>query len=308
MLTSPQLQPLLTLFQTHYPMSSLCSELLTIHQGQYVVRSIVQSAGMTLATALAAAADVETAEDHAKIRVLEALGLANKTASSFTNPSPAITVKSSMPDLKADTPQPIAHASAGLNNPQADKQFSPSSIKGLDTGLTGMKEGDLNQVPHLPPERPMPYSASLSPIPESASASAEPIDPSALRSELPPTIDVSSSVSTSLATMSTSPTLELPTAVETAKPSKSEKLGKRKAESFEIPPASITPSHEQSDRSEEIMKIGIEMKRLGWSTEQGREYLKRTYGKRSRQELDDAELLDFLHYLELQPAPLQTPF
>lgn len=56
------------------------------------------------------------------------------------------------------------------------------------------------------------------------------------------------------------------------------------------------------------MKIGIEMKRLGWSTEQGREYLKRTYGKRSRQELNDAELLDFLRYLETQPSPMQTPF
>lgn len=86
---------------------------------------------------------------------------------------------------------------------------------------------------------------------------------------------------------------------------KSEKaVSKRKSEPM-VEPVVSTAS---VDRSQEVMRIGIEMKRLGWSTEQGREYLKRTYGKRSRQELDDAELLDFLHYLESQPSTLQAPF
>ncbi|QYO67858.1 hypothetical protein [Leptolyngbya sp. 7M] len=86
------------------------------------------------------------------------------------------------------------------------------------------------------------------------------------------------------------------------------KTDKKKPEYLQADESMVPPPQNTSDRSEEIMKIGIEMKRLGWSTEQGREYLKRTYGKRSRQELDDAELLDFLHYLEGQPSPLQTPF
>jgi hypothetical protein len=101
-------------------------------------------------------------------------------------------------------------------------------------------------------------------------------------------------------------TVELPK--DTPKPSaKPEKVSKRK-ESSEVQTTPTPSSPELGDRSEEIMKIGIEMKRLGWSMEQGREYLKRTYGKRSRQELDDAELLDFLHYLEKQLSPVQTPF
>jgi hypothetical protein len=81
------------------------------------------------------------------------------------------------------------------------------------------------------------------------------------------------------------------------------KTTKRKTEPIEAP----QPSGE-ADRSEEIAKIGLEMKRLGWTTEQGRNYLKRTYGKRSRQELDDAELIDFLRYLEFQPSPSESPF
>jgi hypothetical protein len=40
---------------------------------------------------------------------------------------------------------------------------------------------------------------------------------------------------------------------------------------------------------------------LNWTTEQGREYLQQRYQKRSRQQLTDAELLDFIDYLKLQP-------
>lgn len=43
---------------------------------------------------------------------------------------------------------------------------------------------------------------------------------------------------------------------------------------------------------------------LNWTTEQGREYLQQTYQKRSRQQLNDAELLDFIDYLKLQPQRL----
>ena len=43
--------------------------------------------------------------------------------------------------------------------------------------------------------------------------------------------------------------------------------------------------------------INIEMKRLGWTKEQGRNYLKKKYGKRSRLHLRDEELLDCLSRL-----------
>lgn len=35
------------------------------------------------------------------------------------------------------------------------------------------------------------------------------------------------------------------------------------------------------------------LKQLGWNPEQGRRYLQQKYGKRSRQELNDKELVDF---------------
>ena len=55
--------------------------------------------------------------------------------------------------------------------------------------------------------------------------------------------------------------------------------------------------------SEVIAQIDIEMQLRGWTTVQGREYLKKTYGKRSRTLLTEVELLDFLQYLESLPTP-----
>jgi hypothetical protein len=52
---------------------------------------------------------------------------------------------------------------------------------------------------------------------------------------------------------------------------------------------------------EVIAQIDVEMRRLGWTIDQGREHLKKTYGKRGRTLLTEVELLEFLQYLESQP-------
>jgi hypothetical protein len=69
-------------------------------------------------------------------------------------------------------------------------------------------------------------------------------------------------------------------------------------------PETRSPSDTSSnfDLSEVIAQIDVEMKRVGWTKRQGREYLKSTYGKATRPELDTDELFDFLHYLQAQPA------
>ncbi|MDZ7964017.1 MAG: hypothetical protein RM368_03430 [Nostoc sp. DedSLP03] len=53
--------------------------------------------------------------------------------------------------------------------------------------------------------------------------------------------------------------------------------------------------------SEVIAQTNVEMQRLGWTIDQGREHLIKNYGKRSRTLLTQLELLDFLQYLESQP-------
>ena len=62
------------------------------------------------------------------------------------------------------------------------------------------------------------------------------------------------------------------------------------------------------DLSEVIAQTDVELKRLGWTHVQGRRYLEKTYSKRSRQHLTDAELIEFLDYLTAQPARGKTAF
>ena len=61
----------------------------------------------------------------------------------------------------------------------------------------------------------------------------------------------------------------------------------------------------EMDFNEIKQKTDIEIKRLGWTKDDGREFLKSRYGKRSRLHLTDQQLLEFLSYLEQQPTPVK---
>lgn len=67
----------------------------------------------------------------------------------------------------------------------------------------------------------------------------------------------------------------------------------------------ITTRMSSENLSQVLAKMtDVEMQRLGWTSEQGREYRIKTYGKRSRTLLTDEELHEFLKYLQSQPDPL----
>lgn len=74
------------------------------------------------------------------------------------------------------------------------------------------------------------------------------------------------------------------------------------------PPSKEPPRSEPVDFSDEIAQTTVEMKRLGWDDSKGRACLLERYGKRSRQQLSDGELLDFLEFLQEQPSPGEPAF
>ncbi len=83
-----------------------------------------------------------------------------------------------------------------------------------------------------------------------------------------------------------------------------------------IPDASVTAqtttkrtrkTTQPKDNSDDIAKIAVEMERLQWTIEQGRDYLFKTYGQKSRHTLSDDQLRDFRLYLESQPTPVDDP-
>lgn len=62
--------------------------------------------------------------------------------------------------------------------------------------------------------------------------------------------------------------------------------------------------NEPINLSDVIAQTDVEIERLGWTPEQGKDYLVKTYGKRGRSLLSEEELRNFLTYLKSQPDPV----
>ncbi|NJK35495.1 MAG: hypothetical protein HC919_11395 [Oscillatoriales cyanobacterium SM2_2_1] len=68
-------------------------------------------------------------------------------------------------------------------------------------------------------------------------------------------------------------------------------------------PETIPTANEPLDLSELIAMTDVEIERLGWTPEQGRKHLQKTFNKQSRQRLTPQELKLFLDHLKSQPTP-----
>ncbi len=118
-------------------------------------------------------------------------------------------------------------------------------------------------------------------------------------------------------------TLELPQTVNPAKPEKTttkspdskslEKIAeKRKSvepslEVAELPIMSKTePPESPMDLSDLISQTAVQMQRVGWNQDKGKEYLMKNFRKTSRQQLTAKELHQFLSHLKSLPTYLET--
>ncbi len=99
------------------------------------------------------------------------------------------------------------------------------------------------------------------------------------------------------------PERDLPSSSRPSKPPKSSKTKPIPDEPAPLPPPEPVASlAEPDDLSNLIAMTDIEMDRIGWTKQQGRDYLKETYKKSTRQRLDVNELMDFLNYLRALPS------
>ncbi len=86
--------------------------------------------------------------------------------------------------------------------------------------------------------------------------------------------------------------------IESKKPSQPSQPSQERAEaSQEVIPSDKELSQAGTHFDDIINETNDHLKRLGWSRKQGQKYLIKRYGKRSRQLLDDQQLLEFLAYL-----------
>ncbi len=264
---------MLAQLRTRYPTGSLISELLTIYQGKYVVRAMVQVDGVILTTGLAAADTVELAEDHAKKRAIQGLGMDTALPKIAISPEPLKLTEMEVKDkvvspppselVKIDSLPPMPSSMVSEETPSPSMMGAESSALTSDDWLSATYINPKTEKQKSTPEKEAKSSSSTGSKGRSAS--------------LPPIPSTTEGVPTY-------------------------------PDEPEFSSASVGSSRplETTDFSSDIAKTDIELKRLGWTPEQGSAYLQKTYGKRSRRLLTDAELLDFLHYLESVSTPPVT--
>jgi hypothetical protein len=267
---------MLAQFQARYPTGSLISELLTIYQGKFVIRVSVQIEGVTRATGIAAAETPELAEDRARSRAIAVLAV------DLAPSLPEAVPKSA--DVKLA--EPVSKAASSLEPTRQINQSGTATewLNDLDYSSSSLEES--KPAPASPQAKGK--SDRLPSTSTYSDAEEDIFKDFGIISSSQPGSSVTSQESfgnvTPLIPNSYSP------------PESTGAIGKKSAEP--LPKVS-----EPIDLSDAIARTTVEMNRLQWSKQKGREYLVQTYGKRSRQELTDEEMLEFLHYLESQPSP-----
>ncbi|WP_341527490.1 hypothetical protein WKK05_34205 [Nostoc sp. UHCC 0302] len=291
---------MLAQFQSLYPNGSLISELVQIFQGKYIVRASVQVEGVTRATGLAAAETVEAAEDQARTRALLVLGIANapqesvalsSTPISKTQINPTSSTNSSGQDKdflssqwsvvsgKEISPPPLNERNIKPEPITTDYVNTPAVSQKLE--LTTDK-GNVNTSDTYSQDLGQEFRVANQEIPFDTPVEKLEII-SGNQAENQPLLGISASNVTPFTPRNYNPQEDAIAPTST---------GRKKKKS------------EPVDLSDVIAKTDVELQRLGWTPEQGREHLIKTYGKRGRTLLTEDELHGFLQYLQSQPDPI----
>ncbi len=277
-------QGLLLQLRNHYPTGCLVSELLQIQAGKFVVRALVQVEGVTVVTAMAAAEQIEWAEDMAQLRALAILGIVPPLVptSAATSALGSADDRPSQPLVETgnDGAAPIpATAAAGIgalaNHPEALMTLPPIAqvvlpVAKLVTIKPAAKQSATGKaaVKVSAPELAPTPTAVMDQAPALESVQEALIPPSILADSIPPVSDEA---------------IERPTMPP-------------------LTPGDFSHAADPIDLSDAIAQIGTEIERIGWNKKQGSAHLQKTYSKRTRAELTEEELLEFLSYLKSLPS------
>lgn len=248
--------------------TNLISELLQIYAGKFVVRVTVAIEGITRATGMAAAETIELAEDRARMRALAVLEL------DFSMPKELTT------SVEIPTSTPTTTSTSAVQSAAVTPTTQPQPHTTLSSAVP--PENPFDQYSDIAADDDFVPLLGTTP-PTSSDLSADDVTSTAKSTSRNRQKDAASNV-TPLVPRTNQHT---PTMGQTNS-------------------ATVLPK-EPVDLSNVLARTDIELERLGWTKEQGRDYLIRTYNKRGRTLLTEQELLEFLEYLESQPSP-QEPF
>lgn len=227
---------------------ALISEFLTVNNGKYLVRVLIWENNQMVASGLAAAETIETAEESAR-----------KRAIAFFQENATINLPQSNSSDREIYP-PLNNTI----NPKESPNLSPKSKPNLPDSQLSTSETKSNVSKQFKPTEELTNSDDQ----KSPQKQEKVVSINSAPSNM---INDSQNTSTS----------------------NSQNQIKEKTKSN-----SINDEFENSFNIDIIMKTDIELKRLGWTKEEGTKHLLATYGKRSRHSLTDKELIEFYHYLQ----------
>jgi hypothetical protein len=250
-------------FRQQYPQGCISSDLVQIHEDRYVVRVAIQAEGMPLAAALAVDTDLAIAQDQATLKALAIVGIKEQLGNVKSEISRSLT-----PTAKAIEPtetmpiMPFPIPTVSEKPPTAPNEYPPGFYDQSEESTLEMEEEFSFSTADVEEEK-LPVAL----VPES-----EEVEPETI--------------------------LEV-TAPPVAKASKSPKKAMVEAES--IPEPAIPISNDSPlTVTDMIPLINMELKRLGWSKDQGRDYMVKLYNKRASALLSDEELFGLLQHLQAE--------
>jgi hypothetical protein len=273
-------------FWQRYPQGSILSDLVQIHDDLYVVRVTLAAAGQPLVSTLAAADQLEMAESVARNQAMQMLGCEEAAVLAVPAPSKlpgelaisTLELKNQASPLVAETALPlIVNASEpGLLSQEMDAMLAVAS--------------QVLPVPDLPSVESIPAISNEDPL---LPLESEPLA-LANGSVVAPLMEMDMPVET--AKLIEEPVLEAPTSNPPAK-----SRSKKAAATPPLPLPETTPEPATNEAplsvTDIIPLINMELKRLNWSREQGRDYMVSLYNKRASSLLSDEELFGLLQHL-----------
>ncbi|OKH37028.1 hypothetical protein NIES2119_14490 [[Phormidium ambiguum] IAM M-71] len=269
-------------FRVRYPTGSLISELLTIYNGKFVVRALVQIDGVTKATGMAVADTIELAEDQARIRALELIGIHLSWGQTETIDR-SISPEYSKPSVFASETREIPQVGQGTTDPTWS---TPTHLDSSFPEKTSYSAKLHLEVTEQTEEKPDYSFVDRGENQFLETPKLTPVNSFADESESPVTF----SKVTSIASRRHEPEIAI-----ASSPELETETSDRSTE--------IIEDTNPDDFSDLIARTNVQIKRLGWTKKQGSDHLLRTYGKKTRNDLTKEELEDFLEYLEAQPNP-----
>lgn len=292
-------------FQKVYPQGRLISELVTIYHGKFIVRTLIQMGGEILASGLAAGDTVEMAEDLARVRSLQNLGLSDiQTQHQGVNQVNQTHLVNHQKSDLINSPVSFTPVIASVGKNVAVKSESLNSI--LDNSIVEQPVITYQTEsikPDLAIEEKAPdiYKSDILKQEELLETTNLDSQQMPLISDIPvtpPSMPVNQDnhefgEDAWLYTDYTKKSEESvkPSLVETIQPDVN----------HDVPQVLVGKSHIDipTDLSDVHVKLDLFLDRLAWDKEREREFLEQTYQERSRSMLPDEKLVDFAAYLEV---------